>query len=51
MSRQDKELQEEAERNSSDFRGSEESTLETIGAEFAPIQSLLKLETLACLRE
>lgn len=34
MSHQDKELQEGVESNSSDFRGSEESTLGTIGAEF-----------------
>lgn len=34
MSWQDKLLQEEAESNSSDFRGSEESILGTTGAEF-----------------
>lgn len=34
MSRQDKEQQEGAESNSSDFRGSEESVLGTTGAEF-----------------
>lgn len=51
MSHQDNELQEGAESNSSDFRGSEESTLGTTGAEFCSIQSLLRLETLNCLQE